>query len=129
MSERAQSTSFRFLIQPFAPRSAVLAIPGVLFSGYRVPHPLEPRTELKIQTDGTLTPIQALKLGCEKVISQTGTIRNSFKAQCQLHQPDNAGMVGGPGMASGGYGAGGYGSNVYGSLDQRGAENSGYVDI
>jgi len=108
------------------PCSAVLAIPGVLFSGYRVPHPLEPRTVLKIQTDGSLTPIQALKMGCEKVISQTGTIRNSFKAQCQMHQGEGAGMVGGPTNA--GY-AGNFGANLYGDLDQRGAESSSYADI
>jgi DNA-directed RNA polymerase II subunit RPB11 len=85
-----------------------------------VPHPLEPQTVLKIQTDGTLTPIQALKVGCEKVISQTGTIRSAFKEQCQLHQQNN-----GTGT---GYGTG-FGSNVYGDLDQRGADGGNYVDI
>lgn len=96
-----------------------------------MPHPLEPRTVLKIQTDGTLTPIQALKVGCEKVISQTGKIRSAFKAQCQMHQSNGAGLIGGPGTAitAGGYGSGNYASNTYTDLDQHGAESSGYVDI
>lgn len=128
-------------------RHAVLSVPGVLFSGYRVPHPLEPRTVLKIQTDGTLTPVQALKMGCEKVISQIGQIRSSFKAQCQLFEDQGQiGITGGAGSSSAtaaamagtagvgngtgyanGYGGGGYGG--YGDYGQRDEEGTGYVDI
>jgi DNA-directed RNA polymerase II subunit RPB11 len=98
-----------------------------LFSGYRVPHPLEPKTVLKIQTDGSLTPIQALEIGCQKIISQTGMIRDAFQAQCKMHQSNNGAGGMGPGGSSG-YG-GGYGAGVYGDLDQRGADGGGYVDI
>lgn len=94
---------------------------------------------LKIQTDGSLTPVQALKMGCEKVISHVGAVRSSFKAQCQLFE-DQQGLGGAvsagatpglPGTAGApdlGHGAAGTG---YGYADsyQRGDEGSGYVDI
>ena len=62
----------------------MLAVPGVIFCGYRVPHPLEPRTVIKVQTDGSLTPVQALKAGSERVISQVGSVRSSWKHECQM---------------------------------------------
>ncbi|CAO1617844.1 unnamed protein product [Sympodiomycopsis kandeliae] len=68
-------------------RHAVLSVPGVLFCGYRVPHPLEPRTMLKIQTNGDLTPIQALRTGCERVIAQINHVRMSFQNEVQVQMP------------------------------------------
>ncbi|PWN28465.1 RBP11-like subunits of RNA polymerase, partial [Jaminaea rosea] len=65
-------------------RHAVLAVPGVLFCGYKVPHPLEPRTVLKIQTDGRLTPVQALRTGCERIIAQINQVRTSFQTEVQV---------------------------------------------
>jgi DNA-directed RNA polymerase II subunit RPB11 len=119
-------------------RHSVLAVPGVIFSGYRVPHPLEPRTVLKIQTDGTLTPIQALKQGCEKIIAQIGQVRHDFKVQCSLFEdqsrtalPGSSDPMGMGGRANLGttsdYGEV-YGGS-YGDLGQREEEASGYVDI
>lgn len=35
--------------------------PKVLFAGYRVPHPLEHHFVLKVQTDSTLSPLDALQ--------------------------------------------------------------------
>lgn len=120
-------------------RHSVLAVPGVIFSGYRVPHPLEPRTVLKIQTDGSLTPIQALKQGCEKVISQIGQVRSDFRNQCALFEDQGRTSI--PGSTTNATGMGGranmgtesaygeiYGGS-YGDLGQREEEASGYVDI
>ncbi|GAA5943725.1 DNA-directed RNA polymerase II core subunit RPB11 [Sporobolomyces koalae] len=42
-------------------RSQLLLFPYVQFAGYKVPHPLESRVVLKLQTDGTQTPIQAVQ--------------------------------------------------------------------
>lgn len=117
-------------------RHAVLAVPGVLFAGYRVPHPLEPKTVLKIQTDGSLTPVQALRSGCEKVISQIGQVRSSFKAQCQLFEDQGQNLSIGAGASNGRglarqYGTTGYGDGVYGGgdLGRQDDEGTGYVDI
>jgi DNA-directed RNA polymerase II subunit RPB11 len=101
----------------------VLVVPGVLFCGYRVPHPLEPRTQIKIQTDGSLTPVQALQAGCESVISQIGTVRQQLRNELQAKEAqgaDLAGAAGGPQLGAGAYGYG----DVYGQGDA-----GGYVDI
>lgn len=102
--------------------SAVLAVPGVLFCGYKVPHPLEPRTLLRIQTDGRLTPIQALRTGCERIIAQINQVRSSFQTEVSIRMPGGAG-VGNLEDLNGahGGGAGGYGYGAQGG--------DGYVDI
>ncbi|CAO1629930.1 unnamed protein product [Parajaminaea phylloscopi] len=101
-------------------RHAVLAVPGVIFCGYKVPHPLEPRTLLKIQTDGRLTPLQALRTGCERVIAQINQIRTSFQTEVQVQMPAlaAAGIMGpsatsaqAPAGAAGG--GGGYAQDSY----------------
>jgi DNA-directed RNA polymerase II subunit RPB11 len=38
-------------------RSQLLLNESVIFAGYKVPHPLEPKFILKIQTDGSETPV------------------------------------------------------------------------
>ncbi|PWN21332.1 RBP11-like subunits of RNA polymerase [Microstroma glucosiphilum] len=103
-------------------RHAVLAVPGVLFCGYKVPHPLEPRTLLRIQTDGRLTPIQALRTGCERIIAQINQVRSSFQTEVSIRMPGGAG-VGNLEDLNGahGGGAGGYGYGAQGG--------DGYVDI
>ena len=97
---------------------------GVLFCGYKVPHPLEPRTLLKIQTDGRLTPIQALRTGCERVIGQINQVRTSFQTEVQVQVP-GMGMPGGITSMDGINGSGGYGA--YGGTGQGGGD--AYVDI
>lgn len=39
----------------------LLRNPKILFAAYRKPHPLENKIEVKIQTNGEVTPAQALK--------------------------------------------------------------------
>lgn len=90
----------------------------MLFCGYRVPHPLEPVTQLKIQTDGTLTPVQALQAGCESVIGTIGTVRDQWRNECQAKGatgPELAGIAGPNAAAGWDY--------------DGGADAGGYVDI
>ena len=112
-------------------RHAVLAQPGVLFCGYKVPHPLEPRVLVKIQTDGSLTPAEVLQQACTKLIVQMGALKQGWAKEVRL-------------SADGGqYGSGSYGShlwNAYGAGTQAdtystdadraaGGAIGGYVDM
>ena len=112
-------------------RHAVLAQPGVLFCGYKVPHPLEPRVLVKIQTDGSLTPAEVLQQACTKLIVQMGALKQGWAKEVRL-------------SADGGqYGSGAYGShlwNAYGAGTQADAYSTdadraaggaigGYVDM
>lgn len=112
---------------PLSPASsAVLSVPGVLFCGYKVPHPLEPRTLLKIQTNGDLTPIQALRTGCERIIAQINHVRVSFQNDVQAQMPGVDPMTGaGAGVGFGG----GYGLNNAAAQRYAGAGADSYVDI
>ncbi|KDN43546.1 RBP11-like subunits of RNA polymerase [Tilletiaria anomala UBC 951] len=62
-------------------RQAVLSQPGIMFCGYKVPHPLEPRVQIRIQTNGEQTPVQVLQTACEKLITQIDDVRTQFKQQ------------------------------------------------
>lgn len=104
-------------------RHAVLANPAVLFCGYKVPHPLEPKVFVKIQTDGSLTPTDALKQGCTKLIAQISSLKGAWRTEVQM---SGAGTV-----DVGGFG--GRGGDVYdptgGYGGGAGEGGSGYVDI
>ncbi|WFD29517.1 DNA-directed RNA polymerase II core subunit [Malassezia sp. CBS 17886] len=65
-------------------RHAVLSVPGVLFCGYKVPHPLEPRVLVKIQTDGTQTPAEVLQHACTKMIVDIGTLKQAWAKELRL---------------------------------------------
>jgi DNA-directed RNA polymerase II subunit RPB11 len=87
-------------------------MPSVLFAGYKVPHPLRPYFLLKVQTDGSLTPVQALEEASLKLIVKLQHLEAGFKSEFALKAAD--GGVG-PAVAADepyGVGAGGaWGSN------------------
>ncbi|KAH7105411.1 DNA-directed RNA polymerase [Auriculariales sp. MPI-PUGE-AT-0066] len=60
-------------------RAQLLAMPGILFAGYKVPHPLEPYFILKVQTDGTKTPNEAVQHACSELIKTISSITEQFK--------------------------------------------------
>ena len=65
-------------------RHVVLTLPSVLFSGYKVPHPLESRVLLKVQTDGSVTPAEALQQACTQLIVGIGGLKQSWAKEVQL---------------------------------------------
>ena len=62
-------------------RAQLLEDKTVIFAGYRVPHPLEPYFLLKLQTNGAITPSQALKNACIAVISTVTNLEKKFEDQ------------------------------------------------
>jgi DNA-directed RNA polymerase II subunit RPB11 len=62
-------------------RAQLLEDKTVIFAGYKVPHPLEPYFLLKVQTNGSLTPSQALKNACAAVITTVTTLEKRFEEQ------------------------------------------------
>ena len=52
---------------------------SVKFAGYRKPHPLENRIEIKCQTTGEKKPSEAIQDACGDLISHLDTIENKFK--------------------------------------------------
>ncbi|KAK4683912.1 DNA-directed RNA polymerase II subunit RPB11, partial [Tremellales sp. Uapishka_1] len=62
-------------------RAQLLLDPTVLFAGYKVPHPLENNILLKIQTDESSNPADALKRACNLLIAQTLNVKKQFMDQ------------------------------------------------
>ncbi|KAI4127964.1 MAG: hypothetical protein LQ347_004380 [Umbilicaria vellea] len=78
-------------------RSRLLQSSHVAFAGYRVPHPLFSSFELRIQTDGTLTPRAALVQACRDLVNDFGVLGREFTKEWELRK-----MVGEGGSGAGG---------------------------
>ncbi|ORY92888.1 hypothetical protein BCR35DRAFT_298480 [Leucosporidium creatinivorum] len=62
-------------------RAQLLLLPSVQFAGYKVPHPLEARVVLKVQTDGELTPIQAVQTAAQQLILILSKMKEQFNTE------------------------------------------------
>ncbi|KAI0261655.1 DNA-directed RNA polymerase [Gloeopeniophorella convolvens] len=88
-------------------RAQLLAMPQVLFAGYKVPHPLHPYFLVKVQTDGTITPTAALEQACTKLIGTLSSLEAKFKREFSFKDVEGAsaedpyGTSTGPAWASG----------------------------
>lgn len=58
----------------------------VVFSGYRVAHPLVHSVELKVQTKKTTTPQKCLSTALNALIMELGTMQNRFQSEISKNQ-------------------------------------------
>ncbi len=65
----------------------------VVFAGYRIPHPLENKMVIKIQTNGNKQPVTAMKNALEDLRSEVNTLRSQFDAACQQAHQDAANQM------------------------------------
>lgn len=61
-------------------------MPHVIFAAYKVPHPLFPQFELRIGTDGEITPKEALKESCRGSVQDLQTLSNEFVKEWALSE-------------------------------------------
>lgn len=59
-------------------------MPNILFAAYKVPHPLFAEFELRVQTDGSLTPKDAVIKACRDIVSDLGTFSREFSKEWEL---------------------------------------------
>ncbi|SCV74016.1 BQ2448_6448 [Microbotryum intermedium] len=59
-------------------RAQLLSFSYVTFAGYRVPHPLEPKVVLKIQTDGSASPLTAIGDAVQAIIVILAKMKEQF---------------------------------------------------
>ncbi|TRY50540.1 RNA polymerase II Rpb3/Rpb11 [Cryptosporidium tyzzeri] len=57
----------------------LLRDPNVIFAGYKVPHPLEPLVQIRIQTRENTTPFVAIQNAIKSIQIESQVILNSFK--------------------------------------------------
>lgn len=55
----------------------------VVFAGYRIPHPLESKMLIMVQTNGQKTPVQAVEHALNDLRCEISTIRNAFDDECR----------------------------------------------
>ncbi|KAJ8325286.1 RNA polymerase subunit AC19 [Batrachochytrium dendrobatidis] len=60
-------------------RYIIMKNPAVSFCGYSVPHPSEYQINLRIQTDGSITAVDALHKGLDDLVDMTTHVKESFK--------------------------------------------------
>ena len=64
--------------------SQLLRNPQVLFAGYKVPHPLEHKFVLRIQTTPDYTPQEALTMAIQDLLTEVNIIETRFKVNSNL---------------------------------------------
>jgi len=74
-------------------RERLLRDPRVLFSAYRVPHPLEPRLELRVQTDGSVAPEEAVRDALIDLKEELRAIHRGLTDGIEALQPGAAGVA------------------------------------
>ena len=76
-------------------RCQLLEDDNVLFGGYRVPHPLEPTIQVKVQTrqEGP-TPAQAMHSTLDALLSELNTFEERFKVRAPSLPPEATLAVG-----------------------------------
>ncbi|CRG89844.1 DNA-directed RNA polymerase II subunit RPB11 [Talaromyces islandicus] len=79
-------------------RSRLLQNRHVTFAAYKVPHPLVHKLELRVQTDGDITPKEALLGACHDTVRDLGTLSREFTKEFELRK-----MVGAAQQQNGGH--------------------------
>eukprot|EP00798_Chlamydomonas_sp_ICE-L_P018270 gene18270-24723_t len=55
---------------------------SIVFAGYRIPHPLETKLKVRVQTNGTKSPEEAMRHALEDLNAEFNTILNQFNDEC-----------------------------------------------
>lgn len=61
-------------------REQLLHEPHVIFSGYKIPHPLVAEVVVRVQTDGEITPQEAFSSALTDLISEVCLLEERYKA-------------------------------------------------
>jgi DNA-directed RNA polymerase II subunit RPB11 len=56
----------------------------VLFAGYQVPHPLFATFKLRVQTDGDITPKEAVVGACQELVKELQMLDQEFTKEWEL---------------------------------------------
>ncbi|KAK3377776.1 DNA-directed RNA polymerase [Podospora didyma] len=60
--------------------------PHVMMAGYKIGHPNVPEVLLRIQTDGSITPREALVTACKQLVAAYGQLGREFQKELALRQ-------------------------------------------
>ncbi|EFR01853.1 DNA-directed RNA polymerase II subunit RPB11 [Nannizzia gypsea CBS 118893] len=72
-------------------RSRLFQNQHVLFSAYKIPHPLVHKVLLRVQTDGQITPKEAVLAACHDLVKDLGIFSREFTKEYELRKMVGAG--------------------------------------
>jgi DNA-directed RNA polymerase II subunit RPB11 len=72
-------------------RAKLVKADNVLFAGYQVPHPLFAVFKLRVQTDGTITPSEAVSAACKDLVTELQQLDQEFTKEWELKKIAGAG--------------------------------------
>ncbi|KAF3914714.1 hypothetical protein AA313_de0207302 [Arthrobotrys entomopaga] len=75
-------------------RAQLLKDPKVLFAGYKIPHPLFPNFELRVQTTDETNPRAAVVKASQELIKDLTIFRNNFTREWELKKMIEPGKEG-----------------------------------
>lgn len=67
-------------------RAHLLKDSHVIFAGYKIPHPLFATFELRVQTDGSVTPKEALVNTCKALVGDLEILSREFTKEFELRK-------------------------------------------
>ncbi|KAK4046089.1 DNA-directed RNA polymerase II core subunit [Microbotryomycetes sp. JL201] len=105
-------------------RGQLLLMNSVIFAGYKVPHPLEPAVVLKVQTDGTESPVEVVRNACKQLIYTLSKMKAAFTSEVARQQVAQD-EFGGGGAAIGGHAGSGFASGTGGGYGGMGQYDAG----
>ncbi|KAF2169053.1 hypothetical protein M409DRAFT_65352 [Zasmidium cellare ATCC 36951] len=65
-------------------RAKLVKSQHVLFAGYQVPHPLFATFKLRVQTDGEVTPKEAVVAACKDLLGELHNLDQEFTKEFEL---------------------------------------------
>lgn len=65
-------------------RAKLVKASNVIFAAYQVPHPLFAVFKLRVQTDGSVTPKEAVVTACQSLIQELNTLSQEFTKEWEL---------------------------------------------
>ncbi|GAB7337717.1 hypothetical protein MBLNU457_g2999t2 [Dothideomycetes sp. NU457] len=72
-------------------RGRLVKSPQIIFAAYKVPHPLFANFELRVQTDGSLTPKEAVVKACADIVQDLQKLDQEFTKEWELKKIAGAG--------------------------------------
>ena len=74
-------------------RNQLLKDNRVRFAGYKKPHPLEERIEVRVQTNGDVKPEEAVTESCTKLHAELEQLGEDFRTEMRRFLGEDAGMM------------------------------------
>lgn len=65
-------------------RAKLVKSSHVLFAAYQVPHPLFAMFKLRVQTDGEISPKEAVVQACQDLVNELQTLDQEFTREWEL---------------------------------------------